>query len=182
MVEGVIEGGSSVSSISGTCSISWSSGSGVGPDVDIDPEPEVKSEDGLRTSIDVEGFDDEAFLLLAAFFSVSSCSQGEGNALLICYVTRAANQQLSISVLLPSCHRGPPRPELTPEENPSLISSLVILLPCSFSSFPTNPLNSSFLSPSSSSCFVISLTSTSLHASSSGSDSDLEARVSLAEA
>lgn len=77
VVEGVIEGGSSVSSISGTCSISWSSGSGVGPDVDIDPEPEVKSEDGLRTSIDVEGFDDEAFLLLAAFFQSLPAPRGK---------------------------------------------------------------------------------------------------------
>ena len=60
------------------------------------------------------------------------------------------------------------------------MSSLVILLPCSFSSFSINPLNSSFRSFNSPSCFSISLTRTSLHASSSGSLRGL--RVSFAEA
>lgn len=87
VVLGVIEGGSSRSSISATGSDSWSSGSGVGPEVDAEFWLlEEEDADGLRTSI-VDTVDDfEADLVAFFFFSDSSCSQGEGKALLMCYV------------------------------------------------------------------------------------------------
>lgn len=84
VVLGVIEGGSSRSSISATGSNSWSSGSGVGPDVDAEVWLVEEDADGLRTSIVDTVEDFETGLVAFFFFSDSSCSQGEGKALLIC--------------------------------------------------------------------------------------------------